>query len=154
METSRCENFLISDRLTSHFSFQLYATALSIEGENISYRPLRIGYADGGGGQDRRRKKSYIDNLLENVNSRLATGRNKRSTEDEIDVEGRVSYIAMEYIKFFTDKIRNRNLSQEETQSELVEQLQSLDGRLSGDDELSGRVSRVLAARLTAAVSR
>ena len=120
METSRCENFLISDRLTSHFSFQLYATALSIDGENISYRPLRIGYADGGGGQDRRRKKSYIDNLLENVNSRLATGRNKRSSEDEIDVEGRVSYIAMEYIKFFTDKMRNRNLSQEETQSELA----------------------------------
>ena len=60
----------------------------------------------------------------------------------------------MEYIKFFTDKIRNRNLSQEETQSELVEQLQSLDARLSGDDELSRRVSRVLAARLTAAVSR
>ena len=134
----------------------MYATALNTDGEDISYRPLRIGYTNTSAGRRRRRKKSYLDNILENVNtpSRLS----KRSAEDELDIEGGVSYIAMEYIKFFTDNIRsirNTKSAKFSEQQDLLEKLQSLHEKLSGGDEhaLAGRISRVLAAKLMMMIS-
>ena len=120
--------------------FQLYATALNIAGDSISYRPLKIGYT----GREKRRTKSYLDDLLENVNSQL------ESSADEADVEGQVSYIAMEYIRFFTENIRNRNYED----TEVLAELNSLHTQISAGSELAGRVSRVLAAKLTAMISR
>lgn len=129
---------------------QLYATALNTDGEGISYRPLRIGYSHTGAGR-RRRKKSYLDNILENVNS--PSRLNKRSAEDELDIEGRVSYIAMEYIKFFTDNMRHKKLAKFSDQQDLHDKLKSLNEKLSGGDLLAGRISRVLATKLMMMIS-
>ena len=133
----------------------MYATALNTDGDDISYRPLRIGYTKTPAGR-RRRKKSYLDNILENVNtpSRL----DKRSAEEELDIEGGVSYIALEYIKFFTDNrgnITNTKSAKFSEQQNLMDKLQSLHQKLSGGDELglAGRISRVLAAKLMMMIS-
>ena len=136
---------------SSFSSLQLYATALTIDGDNISYRPLKIGYTEGGRGG--RKKKSYIDNILENVNSDLSAVRDKRSVEAELDVEGLVSYIAMEYIRFFTDNVRNTNIDKAR-ETELLDQVKLLHQQLSSSSELGERVSRVLAAKLMTVLSR
>ena len=158
METSKCKEspFYFLPTTSGILLCQLYATALNTEGEDISYRPLRIGYSRTDTAGRRRRKKSYLDAILENVNnpSRL----NKRSAEDELDIEGGVSYIAMEYIKFFTDNmrnIRNTKSAKSSEQEDLLDKLQSLHERLSGGDELAlaGRISRVLFAKLLTMIS-
>ena len=125
----------------------MYATALNTDGEEISYRPLRIGYTRTAAGR-RGGKKSCLDNILENVNS--PSRLNKRSAEDELDIEGRVSYIAIEYIKFFTDNMRNKKFSDHQ---DLLDKLKSLNEKLSGGDLLAGRISRVLATKLMMMIS-
>ena len=115
---------------------------------------MKIGYSDRGAPGGRRRRKSHLENILENVNthSRL----DKRSVEDELDVEGGVSYIAMEYIKFFTDNIgniRNTKLSKSSDQKDLLAELLLLHEKLSAGDELAGRISRVLAVKLMMMIS-
>ena len=128
----------------------MYATALNTDGEEISYRPLRIGYTRTAAGR-RGGKKSCLDNILENVNT--PSGLNKRSAEPELDIEGRVSYIAMEYIKFFTENIRNRKIAKLSDQQDVLGRLQSLNEKLSRGDELAGRISKVIAARLMMMIS-
>ena len=56
----------------------------------------------------------------------------------------------MEYIKFFTENIRNRKFSDQQS---LLEKLQSLNEKLSAGDELAGRISRVIAAKLMMMIS-
>ena len=64
----------------------------------------------------------------------------------------------MEYIKFFTDNmrnIRNTKSAKSSEQEDLLDKLQSLHERLSGGDELAlaGRISRVLFAKLLTIIS-
>ena len=69
-----------------------------------------------------------------------------------------MSYIALEYIKFFTDNrgnITNTKSAKFSEQQNLMDKLQSLHQKLSGGDELglAGRISRVLAAKLMMMIS-
>ena len=71
-----------------------------------------------------------------------------------------MSYIALEYIKFFTDNrgnITNTKSAKFSEQQNLMDKLQSLHQKLSGGDAdelgLAGRISRVLAAKLMMMIS-
>ena len=59
----------------------------------------------------------------------------------------------MEYIKFFTENIRNRKIAKLSDQQDVLGRLQSLNEKLSRGDELAGRISRVIAARLMMMIS-
>ena len=84
---------------------------MSLGGDNIEYRPLRIGYSSTQSENRTQRRQdevvkewdsgagSYLDRLLRNVNSYV--GLNKRSTGDQLEEE--VSLIALLYIKFYED---------------------------------------------------
>ena len=56
----------------------------------------------------------------------------------------------MEYIKFFTDNMRNKKFSDHQ---DLLDKLKSLNEKLSGGDLLAGRISRVLATKLMMMIS-
>ena len=87
------------------------------------------------------------------MNSDLSAVRDKRSVEAELDVEGLVSYIAMEYIRFFTDNVRNTKIDKAR-ETELLDQVKLLHQQLSSSSELGERVSRVLAAKMMMVLSR
>ena len=62
----------------------------------------------------------------------------------------------MEYIKFFTENIRNiRNTKSARfsEQESLLAELQALHERLSGGGELAAKISRVLAAKVMMMIS-
>ena len=96
------------------YCFQSFATALSLGGDNIEFRPLRIGYGSNKSETRTQRKQkedgsvvmeswtgsSYLDRLLQNVNSYM--GLSKRSTGEEKEKsEEDVSLIGLLYIKFY-----------------------------------------------------
>ena len=97
--------------------FQLFATALTLDGQSIKYRPLKIGYLSSSSTNEKTKNivsklaGSHLDRLLQNVNSYIGFFRNRRSLkykdiEDSID---EVHYIAMKYIKFFSSMEKNNN---------------------------------------------
>ena len=59
----------------------------------------------------------------------------------------------MEYIRFFTDNIRNTKID-EQRETELQDQVKALHRQLSAGGDLAERVSRALAAKLMMVVSR
>ena len=98
------------------YCFQSFATALSLGGDKIEFRPLRIGYVSNKSETRTQRKQeevvnvvkesgtgsTYLDRLLQNVNSYV--GRSKRSAGQENEkLEEDVSLIGLLYIKFYED---------------------------------------------------
>ena len=59
----------------------------------------------------------------------------------------------MEYIKFFTENMRNIRNTKFSEQESLLAELQALHERLSGGGELAARISRVLAAKVMMMIS-
>ena len=95
---------------------QGFATALSLGGDNMEYRPLRIGYSSNKSETQRNQDRvvnvkvvkesgtgsSYLDRLLQNVNSYV--GLSKRSAAEENEkLEEDVSLIGLLYIKLYED---------------------------------------------------
>ena len=98
------------------YCFQSFATALSLGGDNIEFRPLRIGYVSNKSGTRTKRKQeevvnvvresgtgsSYLDRLLQNVNSYV--GLSKRSAGEESEkLDEDVSLTGLLYIKLYED---------------------------------------------------
>ena len=92
--------------------FQNFATALSLGGDNIEFRPLRIGYSNESDTRTQRKQEevvkesgtgsSYLDRILQNVNSYMGLSKRSASEENE-KLEEDVSLIGLLYIKLYED---------------------------------------------------
>ena len=124
---------------------QLFATGLTLDGGNITYRPLKIRYTSDTVSAQSPPSSNYIDTLLQRVGS--YTGLSKRSTggEERLEVEDDVELIAMQYVKFYTD-----NLGGEDTaDTDLVlARLAQLHRALAAAGPVQEQVSRVLRDKL------
>ena len=131
--------------------FQNFATALSLGGDNIEFRPLRIGYSNKSDTRTQRKQEevvkvvkesgtgsSYLDRLLQNVNSYM--GLSKRSAREENDkLEEEVSLIGLLYIKLYED--HKDDLSPSE---ETLNQLNDLHASVKKLGSLPEKVSAVI----------
>ena len=92
--------------------FQNFATALSLGGDNIEFRPLRISYSNESDTRTERKQEevvkesgtgsSYLDRILQNVNSYMGLSKRSASEENE-KLEEDVSLIGLLYIKLYED---------------------------------------------------
>ena len=117
---------MLSRRDEFYHLFQSFATALSLGGENIEYRPLRISYSSNESETQTQRRQeedaqelikevgagSYLDSLLRNVNSYLRLSRRSDSEEND-KLEEEVSLIALLYIKLYQDHKDDLSLNEE-----------------------------------------
>ena len=123
--------------------FQLFATALTLEGGDIQYRPLKIGYFNQRN-QTSKDKTSYIDKLLQHVNSYV--GISKRSVEDDSvdEIIDDVNIIAVQYIGLFTDFIKDDISSK----ASMIMKVKNLDQQFSKAGKIQSKVSSVLRNKL------
>ena len=123
---------------------QLFATGLTLDGGNITYRPLKIGYTSDSssvrpGPAQSPASSNYIDSLLQRVNSYV--GLSKRSTGEGARVEDDVNLIAMLYVRFYTDHLGGDSAL-------VLARLAELHRALAAAGPGQGLVSRVLRDKL------
>ena len=134
----------------------MFATALTLNGQNIEYRPLKIGYLSSPSTNETIKVTesepagSYLDRLLQNVNSYIGFSRKRRSLndEEEDDIENiidDVHYIAMEYVKLFSLIMKNENYDIEESWMNLNDLYDSL----SNYGQVQNKVNNVLYNKLS-----
>ena len=123
-----------------------FATAIMVNGDDVEYKPLRIGYTgkkkirslNGTTTKSTRNsKKTFFDRLFENVNTVL--GRDKRSVPGLSDLEGGVSFISLQYIGLVAGGLDS---------DDLVERLDQLENQFSGAGPVERKVSQVLSAKV------
>ena len=114
-----------------------------MEGGDIQYRPLKIGYISQRN-QTSKEKTSYIDKLLQHVNSYV--GISKRSVEDDtVDkIIDDVNIIAVQYIGLFTDFIKDDISSK----ASMIMKVKNLDQQVSKAGKIQSKVSSVLRNKL------
>ena len=133
----------------------MFATALTLNGQNIEYRPLKIGYLSSSSTNETIKVTesepagSYLDKLLQNVNSYIGFSRKRRSlNNEEEDIENiidDVHFIAMKYIKFFSWLMKNENADIEESWNNLNDLYDSL----SNYGHVQNKVNNVLHNKLS-----
>ena len=124
---------------------QLFATGLTLDGGNITYRPLKIRYTSDTVSAQSPPSSNYIDTLLQRVGSYTGLSKMSAGEEERLEVEDDVNLIAMQYVKFYTD-----NLGGEDTaDSDLVlARLAQLHRALAAAGPVQELVSRVLRDKL------
>ena len=125
---------------------QLFATGLTLDGGNITYRPLKIGYTSDSSSvrpAQSPASSNYIDSLLQRVNSYV--GLSKRSTGEGARVEDDVNLIAMLYVKFYTDHLGGDDTADSAL---VLARLAELHRALAAAGPVQGLVSRVLRDKL------
>ena len=128
-----------------------FATAIMVNGNDVEYRPLKISYTgrkplpkvtNTRNGKTRIPGKTYIDKLFENVNNML--GRKKRSassTSDLSELEGVVSYIALQYISLVAEGLSTPGV---------FSKLEELESQYTGPGAgpIERKVSQVLSTKI------
>ena len=114
-----------------------------MEGGDIQYRPLKIGYINQRN-QTSKEKTSYIDKLLQHVNSYV--GISKRSVEDDTvdEIIDDVNIIAVQYIGLFTDIVKDDISSK----ASMIMKVKNLDQQFSKAGKIQSKVSSVLRNKL------
>ena len=124
---------------------QLFATGLTLDGGNITYRPLKIRYTSDTVSAQSPPSSNYIDTLLQRVSSHTGLSRRSAGEEERLEVEDDVHLIAMQYVKFYTD-----NLGGDDTADThlVLDRLAGLHRALAAAGPVQELVSRVLRDKL------
>ena len=124
---------------------QLFATGLTIDGGNITYRPLKIRYTSDTVSAQSPPSSNYIDTLLQRVSSYTGLSRRSTGEEERVEVEDDVELIAMHYVKFYTDNLGGDNTADSDL---VLARLAQLHRALAAAGPVQGLVSRVLRDKL------